>query len=71
MGRGLAEGKQDAAADRVSERAAEPGQHLNIGSECQHITDSTGNPEFRKSWIVGSRGPGVLFPGWGGGPGKA
>lgn len=36
MGRGLAQGEQDPAADRVGEGAAEPRQHLDVSSESQH-----------------------------------
>ena len=50
VGGGLAQGEQDPAADRVGERAAEPGQHLDVGGNSQHTHDSTRNPEFRKSW---------------------
>lgn len=36
VGGGLAQGEQDAAADRVGERAAEPGEDFDVGGNSQH-----------------------------------
>jgi hypothetical protein len=49
VGGGVAHGEQDAAADRVGERAAEPGEDFDVGGNSQHTHDSTRIPEFRAS----------------------
>ncbi|WP_371675655.1 tyrosine-type recombinase/integrase [Streptomyces sp. NBC_01276] len=50
MGRSLAQGEQDAAADRVGEGAAAPRRHLDVGGDCHHLRDGPlRDPDSRRA----------------------